>query len=66
MKMTEGAAAFELKTHRELECPNWLKLAHPELFATPTFLGELPRCGCGMCAAKRNQANALQENMGNG
>lgn len=30
-----SAAEYELKIHRELECPNWLKIQYPELFREP-------------------------------
>ena len=27
-----SATEYELKIHRELECPNWFKINYPELF----------------------------------
>ena len=27
-----SAAEYELKIHKEIECPNWLKLEYPEIF----------------------------------
>ena len=37
----EGAAEFELRIHRELECPNWFKIQYPELFADQAHLDSI-------------------------
>jgi len=37
----KSAAGFELRIHRELECPNWFKMQYPEPFEDQTPLDSI-------------------------